>query len=178
MLFTILIAQFAILFAAVIVVGFVLGFIVYKWTRAGKQNSALDARCNAAFADIDIHPNRNDLIPRLLRMLKSQTGFEKEMVEMVSKGRTNALIAMSPNIRFESEKKLSAQFTNLRSHVKIEHVLRSLPFYEQLRKEIIVFYNQITAVRRFYNLVIEKYNISLTVWPTSAARPVAAVGAG
>lgn len=119
MLFTILIAQFAILFAAVIVVGFVLGFIVYKWTRAGKQNSALDARCNAAFADIDIHPNRNDLIPRLLRMLKSQTGFEKEMVEMVSKGRTNALIAMSPNIRFESEKKLSAQFTNLRSHVKI-----------------------------------------------------------
>ena len=38
---------------------------------------------------------------------------------------------------------------------------------QHLRQELTACDNRITASRRFYNLAIEEYNVSLAQWPTS-----------
>lgn len=164
MLTTVLIIALVLL---LLVVG-VASWFAYQWISAGNLVSALDARCDTAFADIDVHlKHRHDLIPRLVELLKSQTSYEKDLVRAVADARAEALRAVSPNIRLEAEKKLSAQVFNLLSNVEKNPDLRSLPDYRHLRQEITDCDNRITAARRFYNLAIEEYNMSLTQWPTS-----------
>lgn len=131
--------------------------------------AAIDARCDTAFADIDVHlKHRHDLIPRLVEVLKSQTSYEKEMVMGVAEARVEAMRALSPDIKLEAEKKLSAQVINLLNTAERDPDLRSLPDYRKLREEIVACDNRITAARRFYNLAIEEYNVTLAAWPTSS----------
>ena len=164
MLTTILIA----LLVVVLLIAAVGGFMFYKWVSAGNLLSALDARCDTAFADIDVHlKHRHDLIPRLVEVLKGQTNYEAEMVDSINAARTDALNAISPSIRLEAEKKLNAQVVNMLSFMEKDPALRSLPDYRHLRDEITECDERITAARRFHNLAIEEYNMALTQWPTS-----------
>lgn len=143
-------------------------WLFFSMISAGNTVSALDARCDTAYSDIDVHlKHRHDLIPRLVEVLKSQTGYEYTMLQAVTDARTEALKAAAPNIRLETEKKLSAQIVNLLSNVEKSPELRSLPDYRHLRQEITDCDEQITAARRFHNLAVEEYNMALTQWPTS-----------
>jgi LemA protein len=74
---------------------------------------------------------------------------------------------MSPEIKLECEKKLSAQIFNLISNVEKNPDLRALPEFHNLRNELTACENRITAARRFFNLAIEEYNVALASWPTS-----------
>lgn len=141
-------------------------FLSYK--NAGNLVAALDARCDTAFADIDVHlKHRHDLIPRLVEVVKGQTAYEKDMVMGLAEARTEALRAMSPSVKLECEKKLSAQIVNLLSNVERNPDLKALPEFRNLRDELTGCDNRITAARRYYNLTIEEYNLSLAQWPTS-----------
>jgi LemA protein len=142
-------------------------YLFFSYQRAGNMVAALDARCDTAFADIDVHlKHRHDLIPRLVEVLKAQTSYEKDMVMGVAQARVEAVKAMSPEIKLEAEKKLSAQIFNLLTNVEKNPDLRSLPEFRHLREELTQCDNRITAARRFYNLAIEEYNLSLVSWPT------------
>jgi LemA protein len=135
---------------------------------AGNYIAALDGRCDTAFADIDVHlKHRHDLIPRLVEVVRAETAYEKEMVMGVAAARVEAMRAMAPELRLEAEKKLSAQVFNLLSNVEKSPELRALPEFRRLKDEIVACDERITAARRFYNLAIEEYNVSLVQWPTS-----------
>lgn len=151
---------------AVAVAAAVYLFLSYK--NAGNLVAALDARCDTAFADIDVHlKHRHDLIPRLVEVVKGVAAYEKDMVMGVAEARAEALRAMSPTVKLECEKKLSAQIVNLLSNVERNPDLKALPEYRNLRDELTGCDNRITAARRYYNLTIEEYNLSLMQWPTS-----------
>ena len=151
---------------SVAVLGLVYVFLSYK--NAGNLVAALDARCDTAFADIDVHlKHRHDLIPRLVEVVKGVAAYEKDMVMGVAEARAEALRAMSPTVKLECEKKLSAQIVNLLSNVERNPDLKALPEYRNLRDELTGCDNRITAARRYYNLTIEEYNLSLMQWPTS-----------
>ena len=151
---------------AVAVAAAVYLFLSYK--NAGNLVAALDARCDTAFADIDVHlKHRHDLIPRLVEVVKGVAAYEKDMVMGVAEARAEALRAMSPTVKLECEKKLSAQIVNLLSNVERNPDLKALPEYRNLRDELTGCDNRITAARRYYNLTIEEYNLSLSQWPTS-----------
>lgn len=142
-------------------------YLFFSYQRAGNMVAALDARCDTAFADIDVHlKHRHDLIPRLVEVVKAQTTYEKDMVMGVAQARVEAVKAMSPEIKLDAEKKLSAQIFNLLTNVEKNPDLRSLPEFRHLREELTQCDNRITAARRFYNLAIEEYNLSLVSWPT------------
>ena len=151
---------------ALVVFGAIYLFTSYK--SAGNLVAALDARCDTAFADIDVHlKHRHDLIPRLVEVVKGQTAYEKDMVMGVAQARVEALRAMSPEVKLECEKKLSAQVFNLLTNVEKNPDLKALPEFRNLREELTACDNRITAARRFYNLAIEEYNVSLVQWPTN-----------
>ena len=153
------------------IVGLVAAGAIYmfmSYQNAGNMVAALDARCDTAFADIDVHlKHRHDLIPRLVEVVKGETAYEKEMVMGVANARIEAVRAMSPEIKLEAEKKLSAQVFNLLTNIEKNPDLRSLPEFRHLREELTQCDNRITAARRFYNLAIEEYNVALASWPTS-----------
>ena len=151
---------------ALAVTGAIYMFMSYK--KAGNLVAALDARCDTAFADIDVHlKHRHDLIPRLVEVVKGETAYEKEMVMGVANARTEAVRAMSPDIKLEAEKKLSATIITLLSNIEKNPDLKALPEFQHLRNELTACDNRITAARRFYNLAIEEYNVALASWPTS-----------
>jgi LemA protein len=151
---------------ALIVTGAIYMFMSYQ--NAGKMVAALDARCDTAFADIDVHlKHRHDLIPRLVEVVKGETAYEKEMVMGVANARIEAVRAMSPEIKLEAEKKLSATIVTLLSNIEKNPDLKALPEFHNLRNELTACDNRITAARRFYNLAIEEYNVALASWPTS-----------
>lgn len=147
--------------------GAVVWLMWQRYHAAGNFVAALDARCDTAFADIDVHlKHRHDLIPRLVEVLKAQTAYEKEMVGNVSSARIEAMRAMAPEVKLHAENKLSAQIVNLLTNIEKNPELRSLPDYRALREEITACDNRITAARRFHNLAVEEYNVALTQWPT------------
>jgi LemA protein len=151
---------------ALAVAGAIYMFMSYQ--NAGNLVAALDARCDTAFADIDVHlKHRHDLIPRLVEVVKGETAYEKEMVMGVANARTEAVRAMSPDIKLEAEKKLSATIVTLLSNIEKNPELKALPEFHNLRNELTACDNRITAARRFYNLAIEEYNVALASWPTS-----------
>jgi LemA protein len=151
---------------ALIVTGAIYMFMSYQ--NAGNMVAALDARCDTAFADIDVHlKHRHDLIPRLVEVVKGETAYEKEMVMGVANARIEAVRAMSPEIKLEAEKKLSATIVTLLSNIEKNPDLKALPEFHNLRNELTACDNRITAARRFYNLAIEEYNVALASWPTS-----------
>jgi LemA protein len=165
MLTTLLFVVLGIVVFAVLVAAYM--FVSYK--NAGNYVAALDARCDTAFADIDVHlKHRHDLLPRLVEVVKSQTAYEKDMVMGVANARVEAMRAMSPEVKLECEKNLSAQIFNLLSNVEKNPDLKALPEFRALRDEITACDNRITASRRFYNLAIEEYNVALSAWPTSS----------
>jgi LemA protein len=130
--------------------------------------AALDARCDTAFSDIDVHlKHRHDLIPRLVEVVKGQAAYEREMVASVSEAHIRAVEAMAPNIKLEAEKKLSAQVITLLSNAERQPQLQALPEFRHLREELIACDNRITAARRFFNLAVEEYNAALVQWPTN-----------
>lgn len=157
-------------FFAVVAVAALIAYGLYRWySNSAHYVAALDARCDTAFADIDVHlKHRHDLLPRLVEVLKSQTAYEKDMVMGVSEARIEAMKAMAPHIKLEAEKKLTAHVVNLLTNIEKNPDLRSLPEYRALREEITACDNRITASRRFYNLAIEEYNVALSAWPTSS----------
>ena len=153
-------------FAAIVAGG------AYQWhsrkVNAINYVAALDARCDTAFSDIDVHlKHRHDLIPRLVEVVKGQAAYEREMVTGLAEARIRAVEAMSPDIRLEAENKLSARIVTLLSTAEKQPDLQALPEFRKLREELIACDNRITAARRFYNLAIEEYNAALVQWPTS-----------
>jgi hypothetical protein len=61
---------------ALVVTGAIYMFMSYQG--AGNLVAALDARCDTAFADIDVHlKHRHDLIPRLVEVVKGETATRR-----------------------------------------------------------------------------------------------------
>lgn len=127
---------------------------------------ALDERCESAFADIDVHlKHRHNIVPGLVSVVKGVVGHEKDMVFGVMEARNEALRSVSNTIKLTAEGNLTAQLTALISSADKYPELRALPEFAKLRQELTDCENRITAARRFYNLTIEEYNVSLRQFP-------------
>ena len=141
---------------------------VASYRRTVNTLVALDQRCETAFADIDVHlKHRHNLIPGLVEVVKGVAGHERALVLGVAEARAGALAALAPAARLEAERDLSARVTTLLATAETFPELRAVPEFGQLRQQLADCENRITASRRFFNLAIEEYNISLRQFPGS-----------
>ncbi|WP_277970252.1 LemA family protein [Sphingomonas echinoides] len=143
--------------------------IVWKgYTRTVNTLVALDQRCETAFADIDVYlKHRHNLIPGLVEVVKGVAGHEKTLVLGIAEARADALAAMAPSAKLKAERDLSNKVTTLLATAETYPELRAIPEFAQLRGQLVECENHITASRRFFNLAIEEYNVSLRQWPGS-----------
>lgn len=142
--------------------------LVRTYAQTSNTLVALDQRCDTAFADIDVHlKHRHNLIPGLVEVVRGVAGHENALVLGVAQARAQAVTARAPGAKLKAERDLTNSVVTLLSTVETYPELRAVPEFSQLRHQLVECENRITAARRFYNLAIEEYNISLRQFPGS-----------
>jgi LemA protein len=130
---------------------------------------ALDQRCDTAFGDIDVHlKHRHNLIPPLVETVRGFTKHESDILQGVTAARAQALQAASPEMRLSAEQNLTQNINALIGMAEHYPELKASAHFSELRRELIDVENRVTASRRFYNLAVEEYGITLRQFPGSA----------
>ena len=129
---------------------------------------ALDQRCETAFGDIDVHlKHRHNLIPPLVETVRGFAKHESDILTGITKARAEALQATSPEVRLSAEQNLTQNITALLSTAERYPDLKASTHFADLRSELVDVENRVTASRRFYNLAVEEYDITLRQFPGS-----------
>ncbi|MBT4870182.1 MAG: hypothetical protein HON47_01255 [Candidatus Diapherotrites archaeon] len=145
-----------------------LAIITIRWI-IGTHNRLvmLEERCNNSEKNIDIQLKlRNNLIPKLVNVVKASSKFEKKVLEEIT------------NTRIEIEKNLTKE--KLKDFYKADLKLRAILFrkeayptlsssknFNRLMKDLEEIENNISDSRKFYNKTATKYNIALNKFPNS-----------
>jgi LemA protein len=129
---------------------------------------ALDQRCETAFGDIDVHlKHRHNLIPPLVETVRGFSKHESDILQGVIAARAQALQAASPEMRLSAEQNLTQNINALIGMAEHYPELKASTHFSELRRELVDVENRVTASRRFYNLAVEEYGITLRQFPGS-----------
>jgi LemA protein len=129
---------------------------------------ALDQRCETAFGDIDVHlKHRHNLIPPLVETVRGFSRHESDILQGVIAARAQALQAASPEMRLSAEQNLTQNINALIGMAVHYPELKASTHFSELRRELVDVENRVTASRRFYNLAVEEYGITLRQFPGS-----------
>jgi LemA protein len=129
---------------------------------------ALDQRCETAFGDIDVHlKHRHNLIPPLVETVRGFAKHESDVLKGVTEARAAALQAASPDMRLSAEQNLTQNINALIGMAERYPELKASTHFSDLRRELVDVENRVTASRRFYNLAVEEYGITLRQFPGS-----------
>ncbi len=143
-------------------------FVAYQFVGTNNRLMSLQARCDTAFADVDVHlKHRHNLIPGLVETVRGFAGHEEKIILGVHAARAEALAALTPDMRLSAEKKLTQNITALLNVSSSNPDIKASSHYAALRQELIDCENRITAARRFSNLTVEEYNATLRQFPGS-----------
>jgi LemA protein len=133
----------------------------------GNRLASLAARCETAFADIDVHLKRRyDLIPGLTECVRGFAAHEAHILGEVVEAR-KASLATAPEARQQVEATLGRRVGAVLSIAEKYPDLAASPHFRELRQELVATEERITAARRFYNLAIGEYNATLARFPGS-----------
>lgn len=121
-----------------------------------------------AWSDIDVQLKRRyDLIPNLVETVKGYAKHEKSAFENVTKARSAAMGAKSPEMREEAENQLSGALKTLFAVAEAYPELKANENFKALQDELSDTENKIQAARRFYNGTVRDFNIKVEVFPTN-----------
>jgi LemA protein len=85
----------------------------------------------------------------------------------VTAAHAEALRAGSPEMRLSAEQNLTQNINALIGMAEHYPDLKASTHFSDLRRELIDVENRVTASRRFYNLAVEEYGITLRQFPGS-----------
>jgi LemA protein len=140
----------------------------YIALRTHNRLVALDQRCETAFGDIDVHlKHRHNLIPPLVETVRGFAKHESNILQGLIEARAQALQATSPEMRLSAEQNLTQNINALIGMTDRYPELQASTHFSDLRRELVDAENRVTASRRFYNLAVEEYGITLRQFPGS-----------
>ncbi len=143
----------------------VVGWIVYTYNRL----ITLKVRVNEALSDIDVQTKRRyDLIPNLVETVKGYMAHEKNVLENVTRARTEAM-NLSGNA-FDREKHENALSSTLKSLFAVAENypdLKANQNFLELQRELADTEDKIQAARRFCNSVVRDLNTKIQVFPAN-----------
>lgn len=128
----------------------------------------LKNRTQEAWSDIDVQLKRRyDLIPNLVESVKGYAKHEKELLENVTKARTEAMSANSISEKAQKENMLSETLKSLFAVSENYPDLKASQNFLQLQEELTDTENKISAARRFYNGNVRDFNTKMQVFPNN-----------
>lgn len=123
------------------------------------------------WSDIDVQlKRRHDLIPNLVESVKGYLKHEKELLENITKARSNAMSAQDSGDQVglaKAESALGGLLGNLRISMEAYPDLKANQTMSQLMDELSDTENKIQAARRFYNGVVRDFNTKMQVFPSN-----------
>lgn len=136
--------------------------------RSHNRLAALDARCDTAFADIDVQlKHRHSLIGNLVETVRGAANHELSVLTEVTRARAGALQATSPDMRLEAETQLGQSINQMLAVVERYPEIAATDHFRELRDEMANAERLIAAARRFYNLAVDEYNATRTQFPAN-----------
>ncbi|MDO8589620.1 MAG: LemA family protein [Armatimonadota bacterium] len=129
---------------------------------------SLRNRGGNAWADIDVQlKRRHDLVPNLVETVKGYAGHEKGVLENVTKFRSAAMQAQTPEQRAESENMLTQALKSLFAVAENYPQLKADQNFRELQSQLAELEDQIQMSRRYYNAVARDMNIKCESFPSN-----------
>lgn len=124
-------------------------------------------RAKEAWADIDVQLKRRyDLIPNLVETVKGYASHEKNVLESVTKARTQAMQATGVG-KAVAENQLSQTLKSLFAVAESYPQLKANENFGKLQDELTDTEDKLQAARRFYNGQVRDLNIKIETFPTN-----------
>ncbi len=125
-------------------------------------------RVDEAWSDIGVQLKRRyDLIPNLISTVKGYATHEKDLLENVTKARTEAMGAQNPKESAEKENMLSDTLKSLFAVSENYPDLKANQNFLELQRELTDTEDKIQASRRFYNGNVRDFNTKVEIFPTN-----------
>ena len=120
-----------------------------------------------AFANIDVQlKQRHDLVPQLVATVKGYATHERELLESVTRARTQAMQAVTINDKIQAENLLSQALSGLKVAVEAYPDLKANQNFLNLQQEVSDLENKLAATRRFFNSATRELNNSVQTFPS------------
>ena len=120
-----------------------------------------------AFANIDVQlKQRHDLVPQLVASVKGYATHERELLESVTRARTQAMQAVTINDKIQAENLLSQALSGLKVAVEAYPDLKANQNFLNLQQEVSDLENKLAATRRFFNSATRELNNAVQTCPS------------
>ena len=120
-----------------------------------------------AFANIDVQlKQRHDLVPQLVATVKGYATHERELLESVTRARTQAMQAVTINDKIQAENLLSQALSGLKVAVEAYPDLKANQNFLNLQQEVSDLENKLAATRRFFNSATRELNNAVQTFPS------------
>ncbi len=141
------------------------GWFIYIYNRL----IAFRMRANEAVSDIDVQTKRRyDLIPNLVETVKGYAGHERNVLENVTKARTEAMAGSGSALeRQGKENALSGALKTLFAVAENYPQLKANENFLELQRELTDTEDKIQAARRFYNATVKDLNTKIQIFPSN-----------
>lgn len=150
-----------------IVLGIVAVVILFFWSQYNNF-VVLRNRIQNAWAQINVELKRRyDLIPNLIETVKGYMKYEKEVLENVTKARTEAMNAKGPAEASVAENNLTNALKSVFAVVENYPELKANENVLKLQEELTTTENKIAFSRQFYNDIVMRYNQAIQVFPAN-----------
>lgn len=114
-------------------------------------------RVKQASSGIDVYlKQRFDLIPNLVETVKGYAKYEKELLESITKLRSDYLNRNENSIKESQE--LNERYSNILALVEGYPELKASESFLNLQKALTKIESQLQAARRIYNMEVTEYN--------------------
>ena len=147
------------------IIGAIVILIVYLWTL---YNSLITSklRISEAFSQIDVQLKRRaNLIPNLIETVKGYAKHEKQLLEEITKARTNLMSAKGIEEKAQANNQLSNTLKSLFAVAENYPNLKASENFLELQQELSDTEDKIAYSRQFYNSNVLDYNTKIKVFP-------------
>jgi LemA protein len=149
---------------------FLVILVVIAVVLIGMYNSLVQmrVRCDSAWSDIDVQlKRRHDLIPNLVETVKGYAAHEKGTFEEVTKYRSQAMQATTPEGKAAAENQLSGALKSLFAVAESYPELKASEEFMRLQGSLSQTEDAIQNSRSYYNQVVRDLNTQIQVFPSN-----------
>ena len=152
----------------IIVVAILILFVIVTIIHMYNNLVGLRNRVKNSYAQIDVQlKRRNDLIPNLVETVKGYASHEKNVLEEVTKARTNVMNANTIEETSAADNQLTGALKTLFAVAENYPELKANSNFQQLQSELSETEDKIAYARQFYNDVVLKYNNACQQFPSN-----------
>ena len=154
----------AALWLSLIVAGVLLVWLVMAFNGIVRHNNLV----KEAWSGIDVQlERRHALVPNLVETVQGYAGFEKSLLEEITRLRGRAIDDRATRSLRDDENALTDRLRTLFALVENYPEIKANRSFLTLQEQLVEIEDQLQFARRYYNGTVRDYNIAVESFPTN-----------